>query len=153
MKRLMAISVLACLLAGLTHADDWVTNNPTLNLLRRDFTNRVYVVASNRVEASFVWISKPYAVTCQRPLSLYLVSNQVGAFVNPKGWAFTNSAEPFAELMVQIAKDVGAYLHERNIKEKKVATGSDRNFYEYLLNDTQNQAPEGTARKLAAPQR
>jgi WD40-like Beta Propeller Repeat len=141
MKISMSVIILASSICGSVYANDWVTNNAILNLLRENFTNRVYIVANTRVETDFKWVSKPYAANCQRPLNLYLVSNQIGGFVNPKGWTFTNSAEPYAELMVQIKKDVQVYLLKNDIREIKVSTGRDLH-QDYLQKDTQNNVPQ-----------
>lgn len=141
MKNSMGAAILASSLWGSAYANDWVTNNATLNLLREHFTNRVYIVANTRVETDFAWVSKPYAAYFQRPLNLYLVSSQVGGFVNLKGWTFTNLSEPYAELVVQIKKDVQAYLSANRIREVKVATGSSL-YEDYILKDMQNNLPQ-----------
>jgi hypothetical protein len=83
MKTILIVILAVACSAATTHAADPATNNTTLVCLSSSFTNRTYQIGTNHYVVALMWISKIHATNCQRPLNLYLKSNEIGGFINP----------------------------------------------------------------------
>jgi len=124
-----------------------IVTNATLNRLKVDFTNRVYIVGPNRIEVSFFWMSKQDASNYQGLSNLYLVSNEVAAFMSPMGRDTNAEGTPIwfgedRDLMAQIETDLRSYLIKlKHPEEKIIFNGVNGDiFLDYLLKTSQNKS-------------
>ncbi len=95
-----------------------VTNNATLNVLSSTFTNRTYLIGTNQHVVTLMWMSKIHASRCQRPLTLYLKTTEVGGFVNPTMKPFPMGDWP--ALMNAIKDDLKEFLKQKDIREDDI---------------------------------
>ena len=119
MKTILIVILAVACSAATTHAADPATNNTTLVLLSSSFTNRTYQIGTNHHVVALMWVSKIHATTCQRPLNLYLKSNEIGGFINP------TNLKPFPmadrePLFKAIRDDVLQFLQKKGVREDEV---------------------------------
>jgi hypothetical protein len=153
MKRLvpiLAMVALAGCAAGKPQRPE-STSSPTsvLALLRRDLAEAKVTVQNRKLDLVIQWMPRSYAITCSRPLDLYLEDNQIGAFVTPIQ-NLTLEGPSLHDAADALRPEVESYLKKHSIPERTVRSG--KNIGNYMETDAEQDAAHIVQKPRAVPE-
>ena len=114
-------------------------------MLKRDFANATVTVQGRKLDLVIQWMPRSYAITCSRPLDVYLEDNQVGAFVTPIQ-NLTLEGPSLHDAADALRPQIESYLRKHSIPERTVRSG--KNIGNYMEPDAE-QSPAGDVLKAA----